>query len=148
MASSPSEEVLSILRGVLALTRRLRAERPPGTITVAGVSILGTLRRLGVIPAVRLAAEERLQPQSLTRLLASLEDHGLVQRSRGIADRRQMQVGITQAGIELLKSELRLRRVWLEHAMSALLTQTEREQLLVASEVMFKLAAPEHPESP
>lgn len=141
MANSESEDVLSILRGVLALGRRLRAERPQGNVTVAGVTILGTLRRLGVIPAVRLAAEERLQPQSLTRLLASLEQEGLIVRLRGTQDRREMQVGITEAGIELLKSEVRIRRSWLEEAMSTALTEEEREQLGAASTVMFKLAS-------
>jgi DNA-binding MarR family transcriptional regulator len=140
MANNESEGVLTILRAVLALGRRLRAERPPGSITVAGVTILGTLKRLGVISAVRLAAEERLQPQSLTRLLANLEEEGLIVRLRGKVDRREMQVGITQSGLELLKSELRLRRAWLETAISAALTPEEREQLVTASRVMFKLA--------
>jgi len=141
MGNSQSEEVLSILRAVLALGRRLRAERPEGSITVAGVSILGTLKRLGVIAAVRLASEERLKPQSLTRLLTSLEDEGLIVRLRGEVDRREMQVGITEAGIQLLKTELRLRSAWLESAMAAVLTDQERAQLVVASGIMFKLTA-------
>jgi DNA-binding MarR family transcriptional regulator len=140
MANSQSEEVLAILRAVLALGRRLRTERPRGSITVAGVTLLGTLKRLGVISAVRLAEEERLQPQSLTRLLSSLEEDGLIVRLRGKVDRREMQVGITEAGLELLKTELRIRRGWLESAMSAILTQEEREQLVAASGAMSKLA--------
>jgi DNA-binding MarR family transcriptional regulator len=140
MANSEPEEALAILRAVLALGRRLRAERPQGSITVAGVTLLGTLKRLGVVSAVRLAEEERLQPQSLTRLLSSLEEDGLIVRLRGKVDRREMQVGITEAGLELLKTELRIRRTWLESAMSATLTQEERQQLVAASGAMFKLA--------
>ena len=131
---------MSLLRATLALGRRLRAERPAASITVAGVSILGTLRRLGVIPAVRLAAEERLQPQSLTRLLTSLEAQGLILRLRGTVDRREMQVGITEAGIALLKSELRLRSAWLEQAMSTVLTDVERRQLVAAADLMIRLS--------
>jgi DNA-binding MarR family transcriptional regulator len=129
-----------LLRATLALGRRLRAERPAASITVAGVSILGTLRRLGVIPAVRLAAEERLQPQSLTRLLASLEAEGLILRLRGTVDRREMQVGITEAGIALLRSELSLRSAWLEQAMSTVLTDAERTQLVAAADLMIRLS--------
>jgi DNA-binding MarR family transcriptional regulator len=146
MASSQSEEVLAILRAVHALGRRLRAERPQGGITVAGVTLLGTLRRLGVVSVVRLAEEERLQPQSLTRVLTSLEEDGLIVRLRGKVDRREMQVGITEAGLKLLKTELRIRRTWLESAMSASLTQEERGLLVAASGAMFKLAL-HHPES-
>jgi DNA-binding MarR family transcriptional regulator len=141
MPGKQSDEVFAILRAVLALGRHLRTERPVGSLTVAGLSILGTLNRLGVISAVRLAAEERLQPQSLTRLLASLEEDGLIVRLRGKADRREMQVGITEAGLELLRSELRARSAGLEKAMAAILTQEERAQLVAASDILLKLTS-------
>lgn len=91
------EEALAILKAVLALGR-LRAERPEGAVTLPVLSLLATLNRLGPIPATRLAAEERLQPQSLTRLIDTLEGDGLIERQRSPVDRRALVIGVTEKG--------------------------------------------------
>src|ERR1700678_2184656 len=82
MAAVCHEDVLSVLRSVLALSRRFRDERAPGATTLAGVSILGALHRSGTVPSSRLAEAERLEPQSLTRQLADLEKRGFISRVR------------------------------------------------------------------
>ncbi len=140
MQTGRRKEALSILKAVLALGRRLRAERPEGAATLSALSILGTLNRLGPIPAIRLAAEERLQPQSLTRILASLEKDGHIARTRNAADRREMTIALTERGRRLLVEDIRARRAWLEGAMAAALDASERELLFAAAEPMLKLA--------
>jgi DNA-binding MarR family transcriptional regulator len=140
MANDDGKEALSILRAVLALGRRLRAERPPGAATLSGISILGTLSRLGPMAATRLAAEERLQPQSLTRIVASLEAGGLIARERSAADRRAIVIALTQQGRTVLANDLWARRRWLQRAMKAALDKDERTTLIAASEAMLKLA--------
>lgn len=140
MSPVRNEEVLSVLRAVLALGRRLRSERPVGGITLAALSILGTLSRTGSIASNRLAEAERLEPQSLTRLLTELEERGLITRARGEQDRREMRVDITTSGRALLTEDLRARRAWLENAMAAALSGRERELLLAAAAAMSKLA--------
>ncbi len=129
-----------IVRSVLALVRRLRAERPPGSVKLAALSILSTLHRFGPMPGRRLAAEERLQPQSLTRLLGELETEGWIARTRSKIDRREISIQLTARGKRVLADDIRARRIWLEAAMNAALTQTERGALLKASGAMFKLA--------
>lgn len=129
METSGRKEVLSILQAVQALARRLRTERPEGAVTLSALSILGTLNRLGPIPAIRLAAEERLQPQSLTRILASLEKGGHITRTRSAADRRQVTIALTEPGRRLLIEDIRVRRAWLESAIAAALSASERELL-------------------
>jgi DNA-binding MarR family transcriptional regulator len=140
MQSQSAEETASILHAVLALGRRLRAERPPESVTLSALSILGTLNRLGPIPATRLAAEERLQPQSLTRIVATLEKDRLIVRTRSESDRREITIAITKQGERVLTSDLRARRAWLEQAMNSALRERERRLLFAASEVMLKLA--------
>jgi DNA-binding MarR family transcriptional regulator len=135
-----NEQTALIVRGVLSLGRRLRAERPQGSVSLAAISILATLRRLGPIPATRLAAEERLQPQSLTRLIAGLEHEGLISRSPSEADRRELLITPTRQGLAVLAADIGARRRWLEKVMSATLNDAERDMLLKASEVMLKLA--------
>ena len=129
-----------MLRAVLALGRRLRSERPVGGITLSGVSVLGTLSRTGPIVSNQLAEAERLEPQSLTRLLAELEEQGLISRARGEQDRREMRVALTESGRTLLTDDLRSRRAWLEKAMAGALNGRERQLLLAAAAAMSKLA--------
>jgi DNA-binding MarR family transcriptional regulator len=138
--NADGDEVTSILRAILALGRRLRAERPQGSMTLSALSVLGTLYRLGAIPATRLAAEERLQPQSLTRLVLGLERKGLIARTRSAVDRRELAIALTRKGQRVLDEDLELRRAWLEQAVAAELTVKERGLLYAASSAMLKLA--------
>lgn len=134
------EETALIVRGVLSLGRRLRAERPQGGTSLSAIAILAALRRLGPVPAVRLAAEERLQPQSLTRLLTRLENDGLITRMQNETDRRKILISLTPRGLEALSTDIRARRQWLERATSATLTDNECETLIAAARVMRKLS--------
>ena len=134
-----NEEAALIVRGVLSLGRRLRAERPSGSVSLSAIAILATLRRKGPMPAARLATEERLQPQSLTRLLASLEREGLIQRTPGETDRRERLIAATDEGLKILKADIIARSRWLEEAMQGL-APTERQTLLHAAVLMATLA--------
>ncbi|MGH8208142.1 MAG: MarR family winged helix-turn-helix transcriptional regulator [Steroidobacteraceae bacterium] len=100
---------------------------------------MGTLRRLGPIPARRLAVEERLQPQSLTRLIGELEAKGWIARTRSEIDRREISIELTGRGRDVLAEDMRARRMWLEKAMGTTLTEVEREALIEASGAMLKL---------
>jgi DNA-binding MarR family transcriptional regulator len=136
-----SEEAALILRAVLTLGRRLRAERPAGSASLSAIAILSTLRRLGAMPAVRLAAEEQLQPQSLTRIIAALERDGLIARTPGKTDARELIIAPTESGLQALAADMGARRQWLEQALSATLTEAERAIVLAASEAMLRLAS-------
>jgi DNA-binding MarR family transcriptional regulator len=149
MESGKHDPVALFLRGILAIGRRVRAERPPNALSLSGLGILGSLNRLGPLVATRLASEERLQPQSLTRLIADLERSQLITRTRSKHDRREITIAISAKGRRVLLEDIALRREWLEMAMHAALSPKEREALLSASALMLKLAAyqPAHPES-
>lgn len=140
MMQDTDKEAVSLLRAILALGRRMRAERPAGSVTFAALSILGTLARLGPMPAARLAAEERLQPQSLTRLIAALEQDKLIERRRSTQDRRTLIIALTEKGWNVLVDDLTERNAWLEAMMTAALSEDEREALAAAAAAMYKLA--------
>jgi DNA-binding MarR family transcriptional regulator len=139
MTDLNSEQAAQILRGVLRLGRRLRAVRRPGNTSLSEIGLLGTLRRLGPMPAVRLAAEENLQPQSLTRMIGSLERQGCIARIRSEADRREVLIGLTDDGRRVLADEMHVRGAWLERA-AATLSDAEIRLLVDAAAVMQKLA--------
>ena len=141
MANQGSEEALVVLRAVLAFGRRLRAERPISGVTLAELSILAALERLGPVPARQLAEEERLQPQSLTRMISSLDRKNLISRSRSEEDHREIIIALSKHGRTVLIDDLRARKEWLDEVMASTLTGSERAQLLAGCTVMLALAS-------
>lgn len=141
MDNAGNDPVALFLRSILALGRRVRAERPPGALSLSALGILGSLNRNGPLAASKLAVEEGLQPQSLTRLIADLQKLQLISRKRSELDRRELIIAITARGQKVLFDDIAARRTWLEMAMSAALTPREREEMLSASAIMLRLAA-------
>jgi DNA-binding MarR family transcriptional regulator len=135
-----NDEAALLLQGVLALGRRLRAERPQGSQSLAVISLLSTLKRRGPLSSARLAAEERLQPQSITRLISSLEQKGWISRDSDQQDRRHVVISLTDDGRGILAVEMRARREWLRRALDATLNEQERAVVSEASQAMLKLA--------
>lgn len=138
--ASISDDTALIVRGVLRLSRRLRSERPASTVSLSVLSLLSTLHRSGPMPAARLAQAERLQPQSLSRMIAQLDRDGLIKRRPGKQDRRTLVLEITEAGRRALSHDISARRVWLEGAMRKVLVPGEREMLAHAAVAMLRLA--------
>lgn len=134
------DDTALIVRGVLRLGRRLRSERPGSSVSLSALGMLATLHRAGPMPAARLAQAERLQPQSLSRLIAQLERDGLIQRRPGREDRRTLILEITGAGRQALSRDMAARRAWLEGAMRRVLVPGEREMLAHAAVAMLRLA--------
>jgi DNA-binding MarR family transcriptional regulator len=138
------EEVLAaataVRRGVTRLGRRLRHERPASGATLLQLSVLAGLNRYGPMTPGELAAIERVQPQSLTRTLASLEARHLVARQDHPRDRRRALLVLTPQGQEVLQADMRQRDSWLALAMEAHLTPAEQQLLRLAGELMERLA--------
>jgi DNA-binding MarR family transcriptional regulator len=135
----------AVRRGALRLARRLRVERPEAGLSAAKISVLGYLARNGTMTPGELATADRLQPQSLTRVLAELERSGHLRRERDGADRRQHRLSLTASGQEALVRDMRQRDSWLALAMAQELTSTECDLLRLAARLMERLAAAEEP---
>jgi DNA-binding MarR family transcriptional regulator len=127
-------------RGAVRLTRRMRAERTKGDLPLLAVSVLSYLSRYGSATATQLAEADRLRPQTLTRTLNRLEADGLIKRKPDESDHRQSRISITPQGRQRLRDEVRPLDTWLATAMAERLTRTERELLLLAGQLMMRLA--------
>ncbi|MDE1148889.1 MAG: MarR family transcriptional regulator [Azospirillaceae bacterium] len=127
-------------RSTTALSRRLLTARPAEGLSTTKLGVLGRLYREGPATATALAAYLRIQPQSLTRLLADLESQDLILRRPDAVDRRQVRIEITDAGNRLLIGDVQDRRTALARAMVATLTPTERDLLRLAARLMDRLA--------
>jgi DNA-binding MarR family transcriptional regulator len=107
--AAPPAELTSRLRMVtMRLSRLLRQHAGPD-LSPGIVSALGTVARCGPVTLGRLAELEGVQPPSMTRIVAKLEELRLVTREVDVADRRVARVALTPDGERLL-AEVRLRR--------------------------------------
>ena len=148
MSEVDSEDPSALIaRAVLRLGRRLRGARPDKAVNLSTLALLTTLHRRGPMSAVQLAREEKLQPQSLPRLLAAMTREGLIGRRTDPTDRRAHVIDITREGRSVVARDLAARRAWLDQAIEMALTAEEREQLAAAASLMLKVAGQE-PEAP
>lgn len=102
--------------------------------------MLGHLARKGPMTAGGLAAADRLQPQSVTRVLAELETDGLIARLENPADKRQRVFSISEDGYAALQEDMRHRDEWLASVMGAHLSPAERDVVLRAAGILERLA--------
>ena len=82
-----------------------------------------------------LAEKERVRPPSMTRVIGSLCEQGLVARMAHPDDRRQVLVSVSPAGVELLSAERRASQEWLTERLDKLEPE-QREALLTAADLM------------
>ena len=135
----------AIRRATTRLARQLRRLRADHGISAAKLSVLGQLYRAGrAVTAVDLARGENLQPQSLSRIIAELEERGLIAREPDQSDRRQIMIRITQAGTEHLIQDALAQNAWLAQAIDAHLTGTEQALLHMAAALLDRLGDAEH----
>jgi DNA-binding MarR family transcriptional regulator len=125
---------------VMRLVRRLRNEREDTSLTLNQLSAMGTLARLGPITLGELAAAERIQPPSMTRIVSALEERGLVAREPDSKDRRLVIVRLADEGKAMLAADRRRRDAWLNQRLREL-RPDEREALRRAAAVLEKLAS-------
>lgn len=130
----------SLRVAVMRFARRLRYEREDNSLTLTQISTLGTLARLGPISLGELAAAERIQPPSMTRIVSALEARELVARDADPNDRRLVIVRLADEGKNLLAADRRRRDAWLNQRLREL-TPSEREALRRAVPVLEKLAS-------
>src|SRR3954452_5291608 len=89
------------------LGRRMRAERAPSDLSLGQWAALRTLDSHGPVTPSELAAHEKVQPPSMTKILALLEEHGYVSRTPDPVDRRQVVVAASGDGRALLTDHRR-----------------------------------------
>ncbi len=110
-----NSEIASALRpAVLRLSRRLRQMRDESLdLSATQLGAMGVLFRGGEMPIGEVAAQEKVQPPSMTRTVNCLVDAGLVTRTAGDTDRRQSKVKLTETGRAILLADRRRRDAWL-----------------------------------
>jgi DNA-binding MarR family transcriptional regulator len=135
-------ELADALRpAVLRLARRIRQTRDESIeLTASQSSVLAALAIRGRLSMGELAAEERVRPPTITRVVNALADRDLVRRTPAPHDGRQSLVELTDAGRALLLANQRLRAEWLAERLAEL-DAAELAVLRTAIPLMTRVAA-------
>jgi DNA-binding MarR family transcriptional regulator len=101
---------------VTRLARRLRQEAEAG-ITPSMLSALSAAEGQGPVTMGDLCAAERVQPPTMTRIVAALVAAGLVVREADAEDGRVAWVSVTPEGRRLLERSRRRKEAFLARAL-------------------------------
>ena len=132
------------LAGRLRLTivrtaRRLRQET--GTeLSPSLTAALSTIERHGPLTPGEVATRERIQRPTATRVLARLEEQGLIDRMPDVRDRRSSLLTASKAGRDLL-AELRTRKTAFLAARIEDLDDEDRATLERAADILERMLA-------
>ncbi|EEP72957.1 MarR family transcriptional regulator [Micromonospora sp. ATCC 39149] len=138
--SVPPAQLAPQLRDAITrLNRRVRQARPVGDLTVTQLSALTSLVLAGALTPRELADVERVQPPTMTKIVAKLEDRGLVGRTPHPTDGRQVILSATEGGRAVLDQFERARNEWLARRLTEL-PESDRETLQRAAEILQQLA--------
>jgi len=141
-------ELAARLRVALArLARQLRQQAGP-QLSPTLQSVLATIALHGPLPLGELAAREQVAPPTITKLLARLDEQGLIQRQRGADDKRVILVSLTADGQRQFDESRTRRTAWLVDRL-AHLDDTQQADLARAVELLEAIANPDaspHPD--
>jgi DNA-binding MarR family transcriptional regulator len=118
----------------------MRAERHNNRVSPLGLSVLIRLHRNPCLTPRALAEAENAAPQTLTRVLATLEKNGLISRVPDPSDGRQALLDLTVAGRKVLKRDSAYPEAWLAERMEHRLVPAEQEILRIATMLLQRLA--------
>jgi DNA-binding MarR family transcriptional regulator len=127
------------------LARRLRVEqrlglgRTDAVLSDIQLAALAALERHDSMTPGELAEHEKVQPPSMTRVIAVLEERGLVLRAPHATDRRQVVLTVTPAGRSVVQLVRRRREAWLAQRLQELAPE-ERQILRAAAPILEKIS--------
>jgi DNA-binding MarR family transcriptional regulator len=135
--ASPADVAAQLRLGITRTARRLRQEGG-ASLSPSQAAALVTVERHGPLTPSELAVRERVQRPTVTRVLARLEEGGLVARAADPADRRSSLVSVTPAGAELLAESRTRKDLFLARRLERL-DAADRATLARAAELLEEL---------
>jgi DNA-binding MarR family transcriptional regulator len=120
------------------LLRRLRREDDASGLPAPQLSAMSVIVFGGSITLGALASAEQVRPPTITKLVAALEEQGLVEREPDPQDRRVMRVKATARGTRLLHDGRRRRVASLATSLGEL-AATDRAALARAIPILEKV---------
>ena len=120
LTTPPVTEVAGHLRLVVARTARRLRQEAGADLSPSLSSALAVIDRHGPMTPSELAAHERVQRPTATRVLARLEEMGLIERAVDPADRRSSLISASADGRTLLRRLRSRKNQYLARRLAAL----------------------------
>src|SRR3954452_19207987 len=120
LTNPPIADVAGHLRLVVARTARRLRQEAGADLSPSMISALASIDRHGPITPSELAAHERVQRPTATRVLARLEALGLIDRAPDPADRRSSLISASPEGRTLLRRQRSRKDQYLARRLAAL----------------------------
>ena len=139
MTADTDSDAPDLRIAVMRLARRLRTERDSDAMTPSQMAVLATLLREGPMSPGDLAVAERVQPPSMTRILHTLLEQGLVDRTAHPTDRRQVLYQVTAVAEKMVRRDRARRDQWLSQRL-AMLSEEELAAVEAAIPLLNRLA--------
>jgi DNA-binding MarR family transcriptional regulator len=121
------------------LKRRLREHGGRSDLTPSQISVLLRLERDGSATVSSLARAEGMRPQSMSAVVTSLQEAGLVRGTPDPSDGRQTLISLTRKCLKSLQEGRAARQDWLTTTISQKLSAQEQEKLQRALELLTRL---------
>jgi DNA-binding MarR family transcriptional regulator len=131
----------TLRRQVSLFVRRLRRESGTSGLSIAQLTLLASIERLG--PSANpseLAESDGLRPSNLSAMLTDLDEQGLIVRRRASDDKRKVTVSLTRQGKGVLESDRGERESWLAEALEHQLSRSDAQLLVRAGALLERLA--------
>lgn len=128
------------LRAVLSkLKRKMREQGGRADLTPSQVSVVLRLEKNGPAAVSTLARAEGMRPQSMSAIVASLQEAGLAGGSPDPNDGRQTLISLSRKCQKLLKEGRAARQDWLTATIQRKLSVQEQEKLAVAIRLLTQI---------
>ena len=137
LTASEAELASRLRLAVTRLGRRLRTQLP-GELSPSQLATLASVERLGPLTLGELSAAERVKPPTMTKIVACLEEQGLVTRTVDPSDRRVARVEATGAGLAFLEDSRQSKDAYLAQRIRTL-SPEDRVALDRAAEVLERI---------
>jgi DNA-binding MarR family transcriptional regulator len=136
-----ASDLAAQLRTILSrLKRRLREQGAGGDLTPSQISVLLRLEKDGAATVSGLARAEGMRPQSMSSIVTTLQNAGLVGSSSDPNDGRQTLMSLSKKCEKLLRESRAARQDWLTAAILQKLSHQEQRKLSAALELLNRLA--------
>jgi DNA-binding MarR family transcriptional regulator len=134
-----ASEAWVVVGRLLRKLRSLEGADGGGDLSAAQASVLSRLVKQGPASASELAGAEGVRPQSVAKIIAALEEAGLIERNPDPDDGRRQVVSATARGREQKRGDQRARQTWLARALQEHGSEEELRAVVTAMALLDKV---------
>jgi len=138
--SETASDLAAQIRTILSrLKRRLREQGGRGDLTPSQISVVLRIEKDGAATVSGLARAEGMRPQSMSSIVTSLQDAGLVSGIADPNDGRKTLMSLSKKCEKLLREGRAARQDWLTAIILQKLSALEQQQLSTTLELLGRL---------